>query len=73
VNEMEAQMLHFIQLVLEDGNGISQDAYSAFIDLAESDQVPLALRAKLIAIRNKVDATDERFYLPDDDDDEGSS
>ena len=63
---MEEEMLRFIQLVLEDDEGISEAAYAAFNNLAESEQVPGALRAKLTAIRNKVDATDGRFYLPDD-------
>ena len=49
--------------LLNDDNGISEDAYKALRELIDSEFtiIPLAVRD----ILNRVEATDGRFYLPE--------
>lgn len=52
----------FAKAVLNDDNGISEEAYSILWNMAKND-------SELSDLLEKVDATDGRFYLPVDSND----
>lgn len=55
------QLLAFVAICLQDENGISEDAYIALRDVADTADEPLA--GRLYALLRQVDATDGRFYI----------
>ena len=54
------KLLKFVTAVLNDENGISEEAFSALYELAEDN-------VEIRDLLSKVDATDGRFYLPAND------
>lgn len=59
-------IIAFINEVLNDDHGISDEAMNAFILLYEEaqDEDDQELAGALSGIRASIDATDGRFYLP---------
>ncbi len=56
------QMLNVIESMLEDDNGVNEKTYFHLLDFR--DQLQGEQKDRLVAIMRRVNATDNRFYLP---------
>jgi len=57
----EQNTINFVKSVLSDANGISEQSYNLLLDM-------ISPSPELSSLRGEVEATDGRFYLPEDSD-----
>jgi hypothetical protein len=62
-------IVRFVKATLDDDNGVSNDAIEALYDLMDECESDSELSEALQAIRFSIRATDDRYYLKSDDED----
>jgi len=61
---MDARLFNkFLRSLLDDDNGISEEAMNFMVEIQEDESTPTDIVASIAALRLEIDATDGRYYI----------